>query len=427
MTTASALTYLHLADEMEQVLRRHVMEAWFPVCVNPEGGFTQDFDRRWQRGSSSDSLLEFQARQTRVAAMLAIAYPNEGRWQEYAIHGLRYLRDVMWDVRDGGWFWTTDARGRPLAGATKHSHASAYAIQSAALVFQASGERWALEHAEEGFSWLSSYAHDEQFGGLHGWLTRDGSVISSPADVPEGAGPLDPMGHDVGLKDANVLGDWFEALLDLAANSTLPRVRELLLESAQLLLSKATTINGELHYAFYNDWTPQPGLEWYGYGLQAQHRLLTAARLLPELPGLEARAWATGSHALKRARHRSGGFLYAGQGGSDPVVEGIDTRVPVKSWWVQIEAVRALVLCSAREPEPGPYSRLLFPHWRFFTENFLDQRFGGLFSAQGADRRTWRSLARRDGLAARKARPWKDASHETSSLLQSIGVLRGHS
>jgi hypothetical protein len=39
-----------IAAEMLGALRRHVMEAWFPRCLDRDaGGFFCDFDRRWKR------------------------------------------------------------------------------------------------------------------------------------------------------------------------------------------------------------------------------------------------------------------------------------------------------------------------------------------------------------------------------------------
>lgn len=105
-----------LAAEMEAVLRKHVLDVWFPACIDDEqGGFHQSFDRQWRRFGDDGRMLEFQARQTRSLAQLAEAYPGEPRWREYALHGLRYLRDIMWDGEHGGWYWRVGADGAARA------------------------------------------------------------------------------------------------------------------------------------------------------------------------------------------------------------------------------------------------------------------------------------------------------------------------
>ena len=418
------MTFAELADDIETVVRRHIADAWFPECVNPAGGYFEDLDREWQPGESRDVLLEFQARQTRVAALLALAYPEDGRWHEFALHGLRFLRDRMWDKEFGGWFNSLNGDGQPLEASTKHSHGASYATQAAAVVYRATGDRSALEHAEEALAWYDRHARDREFGGFQSWMTREGRVIEGPPDVPEGAGPLDPLGHAVGIKDTNVLGDWFEALLDFVAVSDDALGRELLEEHASIFASKALTEEGALHYSFQRDWMPLPGPEWYGYGMQAMHRLIAAAKVL-DRPELAVGGFASGRHAIARARDRHrGGFCFAGPANPNPILEGRDTRVGARSWWVQVEAVDVLARLAVLEPGTGPYTRLLHAHWRFFTRRMLDEKFGGVFSVPDPLARSPRHPRPRDPGGARKARPWKDASHEAAALLRAIAVLR---
>lgn len=425
-TLETSVPFELMAQEMEASLRRHVMDAWFPHCLDVErGGFHSNFDRRWRPGRPTDRMLEFQARQTRVAARLAIAYPAEDRWHEYALHGFRALRD-MWDTRHGGWYWMVGNDGQPTAGATKHSHSGGYTVQACALVFRATGERAALELGEEGLDWHDRFAHDEEFGGFHNWLTREGEVIRRREQTPEGAGRFDPMGHDVGLKDINTHGDFFEALLDLTAVSDSGRARELLIEFGRISLDKTTTPGGEVHYAFHPNWMPQPGPEWYGYGFQAAQRFLESAHLLPELPGLEARGRVIVDHTLRIARRRDGGFAYAGPGGAPRSMEGTNMRVSARMWWVQFEALRALALFLTNDPGNQTYERLLRAQWQFLQRNLLDETYGGVYFQPTADlgrwSRPWMPIGR---WAFRKGSNWKDASHETACLLGAITALRG--
>jgi len=106
--------------ELESYLFREILEPWFPVCLDKEyGGFLCDFDRRWRPNGSHDKLLEFQARHTWVAAEASLAYPDSKYLKEAALHGFRFLMDVMWDSDSGGWFHRMDRSGKPLEKATK--------------------------------------------------------------------------------------------------------------------------------------------------------------------------------------------------------------------------------------------------------------------------------------------------------------------
>lgn len=416
-----------LAQEMEDVLNRHVLDAWFPVCIDTEnGGFHQSFDRSWRRLPDSGRMLEFQARHTRSLAQLSEAFPAEGKWREFALHGFRYLRDVMWDADHGGWYWLVGPGGEPREAATKHAHSGAYAVQAAVVVYRATGDKSALELAEQGLHWFDRHARDRKNGGFFSWLTREGGVIRSADDLPVSVGPEEPLGHDIGLKDVNVLGDWFETLLDFVAVSPSGLARELLEEMAAIYLEHATTEAGEVHYGFHDDWTPQPGMEWYGYGFQATERFRVAASVLPQFPELLPRARKLMLHTVRRSRSNDGGFRYAGLSGLPDRLEGHPTFIPARVWWVQFEGMRILALYASEEGPDGPYHRALRRQWTFIKRNLIDERFHGTYFRPRSDWKPWtRSWLPRQDWAFRKGNPWKDCSHETDCLLMTIAALRG--
>jgi len=417
-----------MASEMEAVLRRHVMETWFPRCVDTrDGGFSSDFDRRWRPGPDTDRMLEFQGRQTRSAAKLAIAYPAEGQWAEYALHGFRYLRDVMWDGKHGGWYWKVDRSGGPLVAGTKHAHSISYAMQACALTYAATGDSEARALATEAFSWFDSRAHDGEYGGYHAWLTREGEVIRDAAGVPAGAGEIDPLGHDVGLKDVNYHGDWFEALNDLVAIIPDDHAQARLSEFAGLYLDRITTARGEVHFAFQVDWMPVPQPERYGYGMQAIQRIFSAESRLEERDRLLTRAIQIADHLVERAWTARGGFWYAGAAGVPDELEGVSLTVKRRIWWVQFEALRALATLVARDPDNSRYTHILRRQWAFVRDGMTDPVYGGFYVTCPRDlRRAERPLTRwQAGPALNKGNQWKDAAHETDALLSSIAALRG--
>jgi mannobiose 2-epimerase len=410
---------------MAAALRRHVMDAWFPRCIDPAGGFFPEFDRQWRPSGRPQRMLEHQARQTRVTARFALAFPDDGRWQEYTLHGLRYLRDHLWDHEKGGWFWRVTTSGEALDAGTKHAHSSAYAAQSAALAFEATGDRSALELAQEALSWWDSHGYDREFGGFHSWLTREGAPILTNEEVPSGLPAVDPLGHDIGLKDVNSLGDWIEALLDFSFNVDSARARALLDEMTGIYLKQATTAAGEVHYAFYRNWQPQPGLEWYGYGFEACQRMLYAAAYLPQFPELRQRARAIMRRTVRQAQLAEDGFAYAGPGGLPTRLEGAEMRVKRRVWWTQFDGLRVLALYAANETDDGPVTRRLVRQWEFIKRSLFDERYGGVYGAPLSSGSWKRRLARTPGEEARKAHQWKDSSHEATCLLESSSILRG--
>lgn len=420
---------LRIASEMEGVLRRHVMDAWFPRCLDRErGGYFCDFDRRWRLRGAQPRMLEFQARQTRAAARLALAFPGEGRWAEYALHGYKALRETMWDESHGGWYWLVDRDGSPSAGGTKHAHSTAYGVQSSALIYQVTGDSEALALAEDGLLWFDRRAHDDEHGGFHSWLLRDGTVIRKAQDLPPSVRSTDPLDHEVGLKNENVHGDWLEVLFELREVSKLPLVETRLKEIADIHMRHITTVGGEVHHTFHNDWTPQPCVERFGYGVLSAHRLLDVGTV----NGLEAlgkRGTAILAHTLRAAGRPEGGLRFAGPPGVPVVLQGTDLRVQRRSWWVQLEALRALAMAWNRESAAADaYWPTLQKLWAFTRDEMIDHRYGGFYEWCPRDmslKSKW--VGRGGGWALRKGHSWKDASHDVDCLLRCIRELRGGS
>jgi mannobiose 2-epimerase len=415
-----------LANEMEAALRQHVRAAWFPHCLDHErGGFFCDFDRQWNLAGPQERMLEFQARQTRAAARLALMYPGDGDLAEWAMHGFRYLRDVMWDREGGGgWYWLLDRSGSPLAAETKHAHSGSYAVQACAVVFAATGEQGALDLALEGFDWFERHALDPEHGGYHSWFRRDGSVIRNAAGLPPGLPTEDPLHHEVGAKDINVQGDWFEALLELLPHTDNAHVRDRAETLADLYLQRLTTERGETFFAFQPDWQPLPGPEQFGYNFQASHRLAEAREVFPAKP-LLARAEALAMHAARLGRRHGGGYAFSTDTRRRGPADTSRFGPRRQAWWVEFEALRAFAkLAACSRTQSALFGRLLERQWDYI-QGLFDRRFGGVFATDPADLVPWhRIVLRPNGPYLKKSDPWKDASHETDALVFSMNALR---
>jgi mannobiose 2-epimerase len=417
-----------LGAYLRAALERDVITTWFAHGVDREGGgFVTDFDRRWRPAGPQRRMLEFQARQARSAARLALAFPSESRWPELALHGLRFLRDTLWDSEHGGWYWLLAADGTPLAGATKHSHGTAYAIGACVEVYRATGDPAALELAEEGFAWLERALHDPEHGGYHGWARREGTPILSVAETPDGRTRSDPLGHGVGHKDVNVTSDLLEMLADchdhLPGAAVRVRVREL-----RDCVLRMLTPDGGLHYAAHADWTPVPGPERYGYHLLTAFRLVRVAALLGDsVETALDQARLLAGHTIERGARAGGGFAYAGPASAPDVLEGTRLVVRRRAWWVQLEALKVLLLLAVQDhPTRRHFAARLREHLVFIERHCRDHRYGGWYEYATADLSRRARLTIALGRGSRfKGGVWKDSSHETDVYLACLRMARG--
>jgi cellobiose epimerase len=414
------------AEELEAVLRRDVLDVWFPRCLDEEqGGLLCDFDRAWRPCGPHEKLLEFQARQTWLAAELLAIAPGDERLRRASAQGFRFLRDVMWDDQFGGWFHRVNRAGEPLEAHTKHVHGFAYAISGCVAVHAATEEPGALDLAREAFAWIERYAHDDRHGGYLGFLRRDGTVIRDESESPLRR-PTDTNNTQVGLKDVNVHCDLLESFIYLYRAWPDPKVGDRLSETVDVLSERMSLASGALAFYCQPDWRPVPHVTHHGYTFQTAARLLAARDLLDEDRAL-AVARRMVDFSLRHAWDgRIGGFASAGPASLPTSIEGHDLVVRRKAWWVQFEALKALLSLS-RADDDAHYLRFFQAQWHYVRRFLLDPRHDGVYPV-GRDTlpHVWRRLGPRfaPGDLTRKGSVWKDGSHDGRALLSCIATLR---
>ena len=406
---------------LEDVLRRYVLEPWFPRCIDREhGGFLCDFDIAWKDVGPHEKLAEFQARQTLCVAEAARVYPALSHFREAALCGFRFLADVQWDREHGGWFHRVARDGTPLQHGAKHTHGFAYAIVACLAVHALTGEREPLDLALAGADWVERHAYDTVHGGYFGPMTRTGAVIRD-RDPAVWNQPVDWLGLKLGAKDANIATDMLETLAALAAVESGTAAASRLAELTHLFETRLVQSNGALPYEFTADWQPYPSLERTGYLLQGAHRLIRLSRSGMASEGAGNAAYRMIEHAIAaRWDNRRGGFREMGPHDGAPEPAGGD-----KCWWDQWEGLRALVDAhdGGAHPKFRPY---LEAHWRFIRRYTLDDRNPGTFWYSTEGFNAWQRWARPKSFAPQrsaKGEIWKDASHEARALMHCIDRL----
>lgn len=417
-------------QEFEDALRRHVVEPWFPRSIDRDhGGFLCDFDRRWKPCGPQDKLLEFQARHTLFAADAARHYPNDTGLREAALHGFRYLRDVLWDSEYGGWFHSVDRAGKPLEHLTKHTHGFAYALSACASVYELTKDPDAQRLAQKAFDWMDRNARDREHGGYFGFLLRDGTVIREPSMAPYRT-ELDTVGTEIGFKDLNVHSDLLETFALMYRTWREPRIRECLGEFVDIIGEKmANPTTGSMHFFVTPDWRPVPHLIRVGYQSHSAYRLTLALGLSGQDDLIRRMAVRIMDSAIRYAYDDDGeGYYYAAVGAFPVVLHEYALRVPRRTWWVQWEALKALLAISRLASDPARYLRRFEEQWRFIGKHLLDARHGGVYMHSLSNVRIWqRKLGARLAPAefTRKGDVWKDASHDGRALIYCIETLRG--
>jgi mannobiose 2-epimerase len=400
--------YRKLADEMEATLRRDVLGVWFPRTIdNENGGFYSNFTREWQRTASEGKFSVFQGRMTWMAAQIAMKRPRlKDQFLPVVSHGMNYLRNVMWDKQNGGFFWGLDDKGRITQRYTdgKHLYGNSFGLYGAAAAYQATRDPKALDLAKAAFRWMDHHAHDGKNGGYFEWLTRDGKIVqANPGPGRVATIPL--AGFPLGYKSMNThihLLESFAQLYEVWPDKTL-RLR--LTELRAIVRDKICVEPGAMNLYFTIDWRAFPDHDSYGHDVETAYLLLEAEEVLGQGHDekTERMAKMLVDHALAYGWDQTyGGFYRDGTTMGRPE----DLR---KEWWVQFEGLNALLLMHEKYGSATDvYFKAFQQQWQFIRDHQVDKKFGGLFDT-----------IERDGTVTDhiKARIWKEGYHDGRALL----------
>ena len=409
----SSKIHNELADEMESILRRDVLGVWFPRAIDKQhGGFYSNFTRDWQPAKSDGKFSVFQARLTWVAARIVTTRPDlKEEFLPVVDHGMKYLRDVLWDKQFGGFFWGVDDEGRisPQYTDGKHLYGMSFGLYAAAGVYQATNDPRALGLAQQTFRWIDSHAHDSQNGGYFEWLTRAGRVVQRNADSPR-IEPVPLAGFPIGFKSMNTHIHLLESFSQLYEVWKDPTVRSRLIELLAVVRDKICVEPGVMNLYFTNEWRPIADHDSYGHDVETAYLLLEAQDVLEQHdPKTERVAKLLLDHALAYGwDETNGGFFREGT----TFGKAEDVK---KEWWVQFEGLNALLLMHEKYgKQTDLYLNAFQKQWQFIKEKQIDHEFAGIYNT-----------VEQDGTVTdhTKARIWKEAYHDTRALLNVIGRL----
>jgi mannobiose 2-epimerase len=183
--------------EMRQVLDEE-FKSWYPLSIDTVyGGFYSDLSDKWELFGPQNKFIVTQARHVWSTANASMFYQKDNTLRNVAGHGMRFLKDVMWDKEFGGFYDLVTRQGEPIkedGSIIKRAYGNAFAIYGLAAYYRASGDTAALKLAQETFWWLEKHSYDPQYGGYFQFMTREGIPF------PDGFRYLPPK-DDIGFQD----------------------------------------------------------------------------------------------------------------------------------------------------------------------------------------------------------------------------------
>jgi len=395
-------TYL---PRVEKILRENIVPFWRERSIDrTHGGYLLNHDLNGETRGEAVKMIVTQSRMVWYFSRMARAGFQPKENLDLAGHGFRFLRDRMWDGRNGGFYWQVDVTGSKKLLPSKHLYGQSFGLYALSEYYMASSNKEALDLANRLFHLLETKAHDRRNGGYREFFAEDWS------DPPAGTNSY--MGAPPDTKLMNTHLHLLEAFTSYYRASKLPLVRERLLEL--ITIETNTVVRKDLGACtdrYRPDWTPilDGPFARVSYGHDIENVWLVADAC--DAAGVPVQPYADLFRTLWQYSLRygydsaAGGFFDSGA-----------FREPAsrrnKVWWVQAEALVS-ALYMYRLTGEGQFLDLFSKTLEFVESRQADWKNGDWFESVMPDGKP----------GGGKAHAWKSAYHNARAMVECIALL----
>lgn len=416
-----------IKQEFKNAAQQNLLENWYPLAIDKEdGGFYSELTYDFKIGTHQEKMVVTQARHIWVNAKAADFY-NDKQYLENATHGFQFLKNNMWDAKEGGFYNLVSKTGKPIlkANEIKTAYGNAFAIYALAAYYKTSKNKEALALAKAAFMWLENHSHDPVNKGYFQHLDRLGNPIKRSTAIPSTS--------DVGYKDQNSSIHLLEAFTELYSVWKSPLLKTRLNELFLLIRDKIITEDGYMNLFFEADWTPVSfktenrnyiAKHYYLDHVSFGHDVETAYLLLEASEALKRndiqKTWQIGKkmvdHSLKTGWDKKnggfydGGYYYTDKKEITIVNEG-------KNWWAQAEGLNTLLLMANQYPNDQHHYINYFNKLWQYTKNYIqDSKYGGWYE--------WGQDTRPETKKDPKGHIWKATYHNFRALKNCLNQMK---
>jgi mannobiose 2-epimerase len=391
--------------EMERAVKENLVPFWYPRSLDrTNGGYLINFKMDGSPNGRTNKMIVTQARNVWLFSRLARSgYAPKKEMLEAADLGYRFLRERMWDKKNGGFYWETDATGTKVLNPVKHLYGQSFALYGLSEYAIASGRKDVLEFATRVFDLMEAKAHDREFGGYLETFNADWT----PYKDTKGA----PMG-DPSFKLMNTHLHLMEAVSTFYRASKSPTARERLVELVDIqsnaVVRKPLTACTD---KYDRKWTPllQGEFSRVSYG----HDIENVWLLMDAKDALGGSSWPLMdlfrdlfAYSLKYGYDEQGGFFDSG-----PFNQPADRRTKV--WWVEAEAMVS-ALRMYRMTGESKYLDVFNKTWAWNRDHQIDWKQGEWFASVSPDGK----------VSGEKGQAWKAGYHNGRALLECLEILK---
>ncbi len=404
-TAQDAGLQVKYAPRLEKILTQNIMPFWHTKSLDRKhGGYVINFGPRSEPRGEGTKMIVTQARMVWFFARMARAGWDVAQNLEAAEHGYRFLKDKMWDPKNGGFYWEVDASGDRKLRPHKHLYGQSFGLYAISEYYLACKRKDVLDFASQIFDVLESRSHDGTYGGYVEFFSEDWT------EPPENE--ISYMGTRPSGKLMNTHLHLLEAMTTFYRASRLPRGRERLVELIAIQSNAVVRKDlGACTDRYSRDWTPilegDGARVSYGHDIENVWLLMDAcdAAGLPVYPLMDLFK-ALWQYSLQWGYDQcAGGFFDSGR-----FRQAADRLNKV--WWVQSEAIVS-ALYMHRLTRDSRYLEVFDKTLGFIEEHLVDWQNGEWHESVGPD----------GTIRGSKAHAWKAAYHNGRAMLECLRLL----
>jgi mannobiose 2-epimerase len=413
-----------IASGIQKSITTELLNKWYPAVIDSsKGGYITTFTYDFKPTGEQDKMIVTQARHLWTSSKAFMNY-HDDMYRKVADHGFAFLKNVMWDKTNGGFYQLTDRDGN-VKDVQKTAYGNAFAIYALSAYSMAFNDSSALNLAKKGFLWLEKFSHDPKALGYFQHLNADGSLNKRK--------PQTPSTSDLGYKDQNSSIHLLEAFSELYQVWPDALVKERLTEMITLIRDTIVNEKGNLVLFLQSDWTPvsfhdsseasvlkHKNLDHvsFGHDVETAYLLMEAADIAgitnDEKTKMIAKKMV--DQALENGWDKNlGGFFDEGYYFKNK--NEISIIKDTKNWWAQAEGLNTLLIMADLYPDDEhQYFDKFKLLWHYIDTNLIDHEFGEWYQG-GLDKEP-------DQKKNLKGHIWKASYHQYRSLSNCVKRLR---
>jgi mannobiose 2-epimerase len=258
-----------LKEELTLHLREKILPFWINRMVdNEQGGFYGWADNN---GKITKDAGKGAVMNTRILWTFSSAYSmfKDKKYLDMAKRSYNFIVDHFVDKENGGIYWMLDHKGNPMES-KKQIYAEAFAIYSFSEYYKATGNKKALELAQDIFKLIEKHSFDPDRNGYFEAYSRDWKILDdlrlSDKDINE-------------KKTTNTHLHILEAYSNLLSTVHDEALLDRLVNLIDLFINRLINpVNNHLIMFFDEFWNPRSVKFSYGHDIETSWLLTEAAK-----------------------------------------------------------------------------------------------------------------------------------------------------